>query len=365
MIAILATNGTAGFEVLDSTEHTFNDTMNAEALIARYGDQIRYVRGWGWTAYDGACWVKDAEADVTEFAKDTLRAMGRYALGLADSDNRRKLLSHVNRSLDSIKLAGMVKSASSDRRVRAKVEDFDRNPMLFNCLNGTIDLATSTLQPHNPADYITHQSGVEYDDSARSERWEEFVLWAANGREDLRDYLQRALGYSLTGRTNEKAFFFLYGPSGDNGKSTLIEAVLHVLGSYGMTVPIETIISTQGASGDVQRDNVALIGKRFVVATEPDAGQRFKVGRLKGLTGSDTLPAKALFKEQVQFTPAMKIWISANNQPRVPDNGDAIWRRIKMVPFDNKISGAKIDRTLGEKFRDDAPAILAWLVQGC
>jgi putative DNA primase/helicase len=360
-----AVDGSSGFEVLDSTEQTFNDTMNADALIARYGDRIRYVRGWGWLAYDGTRWEKDAEADVIEFAAETMRALGKWAFDLPNSDTRKRLLAHANRSLDMRDLSNMVKRAESDRRVRAKVEDFDRDPMKFNCLNGTLDLATGTLQPHNSADYITHQSGVEYDASARSARWEEFVLWAAKGREDLYDYLQRALGYSLTGKTSEKAFFFCYGPSGDNGKNTLLEAVKYVMGSYGITVPIETIISKQGASGDVSRDNVALIGKRFIVASEPEEGQRFKMGRLKVLTGSDSMPAKALYKEAIDFVPVLKIWLSANNQPTVPENGDAAWQRIKTIPFDAKIAKDRINRKLGEDFREDASAILTWLVTGC
>jgi len=154
MIATLATNGSAGFEVLDSTEHTYNDTMNADALIDRYGDRIRHVRGLGWLAYDGTRWEKDAEADVIEFAAETMRALGKWAFDLPNSDTRKRLLAHANRSLDMRDLSNMVKRAESDRRIRAKVEDFDRDPMKFNCLNGTLDLATGTLQPPSPTDYI-------------------------------------------------------------------------------------------------------------------------------------------------------------------------------------------------------------------
>lgn len=346
-------------------EPQYNDTYNANALIEHFGDQLRYVKGWGWLAWDGKRWERDAEHRVRELAKTTLQQMTWEASKIEDRQVRGTLLKHLNRSLDYPRLTAMVALAESDERIRARMEDFDRDPMLLNAANGAIDLRTGKLRPHDPADRLTQLTPIEYTPDAPSETWEQFILETAAGRDDLRNYLQAALGYTLTGLTSEKVFFLCFGAQGDNGKSTLLEAVLYVMGEYGLAVAPETILSKNGVSGDQTRDNVNLQGKRYVIAVEPDEGTQFRMGRIKQLTGSDTLPARKLYREAFHFQPALKLWLAANNRPNVPESGNAAWARVKMIPFDNHVPKEQQDKDLKYKLQEAAPAILAWMVQGC
>jgi putative DNA primase/helicase len=352
-----------GIDSLLAGEQRYNDTYNADALIEAHGNELRYNKSLGWLVYDGTRWQADAEYAVVELAKQTLQQMLWRAADIPDSKARGALLAHINRSLNYDGLRYMVNAAKSDPRIRAKVEDFDADPWLLNVRNGTIDLRTGELNSHSPWDYITQLAPVKYDPDARSEEWEDFVLWAAGDREDLRDYLQMALGYSLTGTTGEKVFFYAYG-NGNNGKTTLLEAVKYAMGDYADAVPIETVISKGGVSGDQTRDNVALVGKRFIIAIEPDAGQAFKMGRIKQITGGDSLPAKPLYKEQFSFTAQLKLWVGGNYKPSVPDSGNAAWSRIRLIPFDNSVSDDQKDQDKPRRLREAAPAILAWLVEG-
>lgn len=346
-------------------ESAYNDTGNANALIEAHGNEIRYVSEWGWLVYDGTRWVKDADHLVIERAKTTIQRMFWQAGRIDDNYQRDRLLKHAKASLDYPKLQATLRAASSDSRVRAKVDDFDRDPMLFNCANGTIDLRIGDLRPHSPLDFITQLSPVPFDPEARSDIWEGFILEVANYRADLAAYLKRAMGYSLTGRTSEKGFFFAFGPSGDNGKTTLLEAVLHVMGDYGAPVSPQVILSKNGISGNAEHDAVQLVGKRYIITDEPETGQQFRMGQIKRLTGGDTMTARYHYKESFTFAPQLKLWFAANQRPAVPESNDAAWNRIKFIPFDLRVTSDKKDPKLGEKLREDAPAILAWMVAGC
>jgi putative DNA primase/helicase len=344
-------------------EGIYNDTWNAAQLIDRNGHHIRYVKGWGWLVYDGKRWERDADDAVVELVKETITAEFALVGEMKDSGDRKRLTLHLSRSLDYRRLVDAANAARSDRRVRMRPEQFDQRPWLFNCQNGTLDLQSGQLFDHDPKDYITQVAACDYDPDAQSDEWERFMDWVTVGRADLREYIQRALGYALTGLTREKAFWFAYGPQGDNGKTTLLEAVLHAVGDYGCSVGVETLLG--GREGSVSNDLAALNGKRFAIASEPDEGKTFRVGRLKQLTGSDTIKARFLNREFFEYKPVLKLWIAANNRPAVPESGDATWERFKVVPFDNHVSKADRDGALGERLRKAAPAILAWLVQGC
>lgn len=353
-----------GVEKVTRDSH-YNDTSNAEALIDAHGHEIAYVPGWGWLAFDGARWVRDAEHLVTEHAKQTIKTMFWRAAPLDDTYERQRLLRHANASLSHPRLQAMLNVAKTDPRIRSKVEDFDADSMLFNCANGTIDLRDGMLHAHDAGDHITMLSPVEYDPSATSELLEDFIHFVSDGRDDLASYLQQAMGYSLTGETGEKGFFFAFGATGNNGKSTLLEAVLHVMGDYGAAVSPQVILSKNGISGDSERDATQLVGKRYVITSEPESGQQFRMGHIKRLTGGDTMTARHLYEKPFQFRPRLKLWFAANQRPAVPENNDAAWNRIKFVPFDARVVGVNVDPQLGAKLRQAAPAILAWMVQGC
>jgi putative DNA primase/helicase len=310
-----------------------NDSSNADALVARHGEFIRHVRGWRWLAYDGTRWVRDAEGQVIERAAETLRAMGAAAFDLADSGERATITKHVSRSLNMHNLRDMVDRASS--MITAEIDDFGRDPWLFNCPNGTLDLRTGELRPHRAADYITHVAGCNFNPDALDDDWDRFRLWAANDQQDMAEYIQRGIGYSLTGQIGERGLFFCYGAEGGNGKTTLLEAVLVVMGTYGTTVDPQTILSKDGNGGGIPNDLAALAGKRYVISSEPESGQTFRMGRIKRLTGGDTIQARFMHQEFFTFHPVLKLWLVANNKPTMTEKTNAAWDRVNMVPFDN------------------------------
>lgn len=352
-------------ELLLASQQRYNDTFNALKLVEMYGDVIRYNKNWGWIAWDGQRWEVDAEDLVIERATQTLEKLGVQALQLADKQERGALLAHVNRSLDYNKLTSMVKRARSHDCIKSKVTDFDTGRSLFNAQNGTIDLQTGDLHAHNPADMITRVSPTPYDPEARSTVWDEFLQWVTRNDKQLADYLQRVAGYTLTGLSSEKCMFVCYGPGGNNGKTTLLEALRYTMGQdYAIAVAPETVTLKGGISGDQTRDNVALVGKRLVTTVEPDAASRLNAGRIKQIRGGDTLPIKPLYHEAYDYKPELKLWMATNARLGVSETGNAMFESIREIPFDAHISREEVDKDLPRKLEEAAPAILAWAVKG-
>jgi putative DNA primase/helicase len=345
-------------------ELLFNDTTNANQLIAANGDKIRYVKGWGWMVYDGKRWKRD-EGAVIALARETMQRLGADALKIENRQERYAKMNHYSRSLNRRNLQDMVTVAQSDKRIRAEADDFDTNPYLFNAQNGTIDLRTGELLDHDPEHLITQIAACDYDPDAWDETYADFVMWVANGRQDLHGYLQEALDYSLTGLTGEKCMFMCYGPEGDNGKSVLLEGFNDMMGDYGAPTDIGIVLSRGDKTSGPTPDLAALAGKRFVVASETEGGQAWRISQLKRITGGDTITASFKYENPFEFTPQFKIWLGTNSKPEVREGGKAVWERLKLIPFDNRIARDKRDVKLREKLKEAAPAILAWAVEGC
>jgi putative DNA primase/helicase len=352
-------------EIAQVGDERYTDTGNAEALIAAYGHMIAYVRGWGWLAYDGRRWVKDAKHTVLQHAKATIQQMYWEAANAPDRRERDRLADHASRSLALSRLKAMVELAESDSRIRKDVEDFDKDAMLLNCQNGTLDLRTGELREHNPADLITHISGAEYLPDATAPEWEAFVLDIMGGDAEMVQYLQRAFGYTLTGLVSEKAFFFCYGPTGNNGKSTMLETFLPVMGTYGAATDWRTFLSTGGGGRSIATDLARLVGVRYAISSEPAKGATLRTDRLKQFTGGDTMTACNLYEPEFEFRPQLKYWLSANDEPDVPESSNAFWNRVRKLPFNQDFSD-RMDKGLKDRMTGQERAgILAWAVRGC
>lgn len=342
--------------------YTLDDIGNAARFIAQHGNKLRYVPAWGWLVWDGTRWQRDAAGQVMELAKETARSMRLEAATLPskhDSDLLHKWAWH---SSSRAALADMIELAKSDRAVVRQDGDFDRNAALFNCANGTLDLCTGTLWPHDPADNITRLSPVAYGPEARSETWERFLADITQEDTELADYLQCAAGYSLSGETSEKVFFFCYGATGNNGKTTLLEALLYIFGDYGATIGPETLMVKR--PGSIPNDVARLAGARYVNAGEPDEGQKLAMSDLKRWTGGDMVTARFMRGEFFDFRPQFKLWFAANSRPDVSETGDAAFSRIRLVPFEAQFDAARQDKEMPRKLQEAAPAILAWAVKG-
>jgi len=264
------------------------------------------------------------------------------------------------------RLQAMLDIAEFQQPIACLPGDFDRDPWLLNCLSGTINLKTGRLQPHNPEDMITKLCPVDYEPDAKFKMWDDFLDTATAGDESIKQFLQTAIGYSLTGDVSEEKLFFIHGDSA-TGKSTFLEAIKATLGDHAMTADFETFLQRKQV-GQIRNDIARLCGARFVISIEIDEGKKLAEGLVKTLTGGDTVSARFLYKEAFEFVPQFKLFLAANHAPRIKDNDAAIWRRIIRIPFENIIPedqrNPKIKATLRNP-KIAGPAILAWAVQGC
>lgn len=337
------------------------DLGNAERFAEHVGKRFRYCHIWGcWLHYDGRRWARDTDGAVVRAARDTLRAMAAEAQSIPDEDHRAEVVKHALDSESSARVSAMHTLAQSLLAVAPA--QLDADPELFNVENGTVDLRTGELRPHDPDDFITKLAPVEFDPDAACPRWQAFVLQVLGGSERLVEFVQRAIGYSLTGLTSEQVLLLLYG-TGANGKSTLLETLRLMLGDYATIADFTTFLrrDTDGARNDLAR----LVGTRFVSAVEAEAGRRLDEALVKQLTGGDTITARFLFKEFFDFRPNFKIWLAANHKPTIGNTDHGIWRRIRLIPFTVTIPDHQQDKRLPEALAAELPGILAWAVRGC
>lgn len=353
------------------------DLGNAERLVAQHGAGLRFCPGaGGWLVWDGRRWVVDTGGAVESLATLTVRAIYLEAAAESADAVRRELGKHADASERAERLRAMIQLAEADLpdagtrypSVRASLDEFDADPMLFNCANGTLDLRTGELREHRQEDMITMMSPVSYDPDAVAPQWAEFLAWAQPDPE-VRAYLQRFSGSTLTGQTRDQIMHLLDG-IGANGKGVFTRRLYAVLGSYAHTAPVELFVASK-SSGEARAtpERAQLRGKRLVLASESEEGSQLAEALMKSLTGEDIISARELYKAPVSFRPAAKFVLSTNHKPVVRGNGHAIWRRMCRVPFTSVITD---ERRAADKGRLEAdllpaehPGILAWMVRGC
>ncbi|ROR03388.1 phage/plasmid primase, P4 family, partial [Desulfosoma caldarium] len=341
------------------------DLGNAKRFVAHHGANVRFCHLWGkWLLWDGTRWKCDETGYVRQLAKDVALSIHREAdvaeQNKVDENIVRAIRKHAQKTEGSGRIQAMLFLAQSE--VPAHPDTMDKDPWLFNCLNGTIDLRTGELRPHDKRDMITKLAPVHYDPEAQCPRWLAFLEEIMDGDQDLIAYLQRFVGYALTGITKEQCFHIFWG-SGANGKTTFLEAVQKIFGDYGQTTQADTFMVQR--PGAVTNDVAKLRGARFVAAAESAEGRRLDEALIKRLTGGDTISARFLYAEPFEFKPQCKIVIATNHKPDIRGQTSAIWRRMRLVPFTVQIPPEEQDRELGQKLEAELPGILAWAVRGC
>ena len=340
-----------------------SDLGNARRLVQRHGHDLRYCHLWRkWLVWDGRRWRSDDSGEIYRRAKETVGAIYREAAAAGDDAERKDIAKHALRSEAESRIKAMVALTESEPGISVRPDDLDRDPWLMTVGNGTLNLQTGKLQAHDRTDLMTKLAPVAYDELASCPAWLAFLDRVLESKSDLIDFVQRAIGYSLTGRTVERVAFILHGV-GRNGKSTLLETVSDVVGDYGIRTPTETLLAKREAG--IGNDVAQLKGMRYVFASEADEGRRLDEAKVKDLTGGDTVSARFLYSEAFTFRPEFKLWLGTNHKPVVRGTDHAIWDRLKLIPFEVRIPEHEQDKNLRDKLLTEAPGILAWAVQGC
>jgi len=350
-------------DVVPSSGFALTDMGNAERLVTHHGADLRHCHPLGrWYVWDGTRFADDERGGIELRAKRTARSIYAEAVDEEDVAVRKAIIKHGVKSEQAERINAMTRLARSEPTIPIGVEEFDADPWLLNVRNGTVDLRTGALAAHARAHLITKCAPITFDATATCPKFLAFLDWAMAGDATLVRFLQRAIGYSLTGNTSERMLLILYG-EGKNGKSTLLEVIRALMGDYAMRTPTETLLAKR--EGGIPNDVARLRGVRFVSASEAEEGQRLAEAKIKDLTGGDMVSARFMRGEFFDFMPAFKIWLSTNHKPGVKGTDRAIWDRIKLVPFLVRIDPADQDRDLRDKLIAEAPGILNWAIRGC
>lgn len=348
-----------------------NDDGNTERLMAIHGRDIRYCPPMKkWLIWDGRRWCIDEVNRIQELVVAVMRQFLAQAAERSSGDEWK----FAHKSLSYTAVCRAVALASS--RATVMPRELDTDPWALNCLNGTVDLRTSAIEPHDREDLITKLVHHDYDKNAKCGLWLKF-LWSAMGDSEyatpaeaeragrLVEYIQRALGYSITGSTIEKAVFIPLGEFGNNGKSTMLDTVRKIIREYSALLQVDTLMVRQ-ESNNTQADLADLRGARFVQTSETEESQSLSQGKLKLLTaGMGTIKAVRKFENPIEFEQTFHIWLDTNKMPFIKDPDDtATLARLHPIPFLVQIPDGKIDQQMPEKLQAEGSGILAWMVEG-
>jgi len=353
--------------VNENPTYPHNDIGIANLFYALHNGFIRYVmEAKTWYVFDGRRWAKDEGGfKVMELCKDFAQNLTKYAEIVDDgSEESKAFMKYAAGFTGRKRREGVLSDARSIQPM--SLSEFDRNKSLFNCQNGTYNLSEMALNPHNPTDYITKLARVKYVDGAVCERWEQFISEIMSGDADAAKFLQKALGYCLSGETWLECFFILYGKSTRNGKSTMTETISNILVDYARTIQPQTLSRRPNDGAAASPDIARLKGARLVNMPEPEKGLELNIALIKQLTGGDTYTGRFLHENPIEFRPEFKIFINTNHLPGTADDTVFSSERVKLIPFDRHFPPNEQDTGLKRLFQksENRSAILNWLIEG-
>lgn len=342
--------------------HHLTDLGNEERFIAREAADIRFVPAWRkWLVWAEGRWAVDELSEVYRKGVETVKSIWKEIANGESADERADIAVHAKHSEAEPRIRAMLTIAEHNAAVVVRPADLDRDPWLLGTQNGVFNLKTGEFRPAERRDLITKSCGTRFDPGARSPRWEAF-LERIQPSEEVRGYLQRAVGYWMTGNTGEQAMFLHYG-AGANGKTVYLKVIGSLFGEYGAVADFGTFLERRN---DGPRTDLArLEGVRFVSASEASQGRRLDESVVKQYSGGDTVVARALYQAERQFTPIFKLCLSANHKPQIRGTDYAIWRRVHLIPFAVTIPEEERRKDLADTLRDELPGILNWALEGC
>lgn len=340
------------------------DEANAALFLSLHGADVRYCPPWEkWLLWTGSHWRIDDLMDVTRLAGDLPRELYQKAGKETDSD-RRRTIAKLARVLESRRRQNDLLAAARCRVVVSHTR-LDKDRFLLNAKNGTIDLSTGERREHRRSDLLTHDTEIPYKPDANASIWERFLSEIFAGDTDLIRFVQRAVGYSLTGDVREQVLLICHG-NGSNGKSVFLNIVRKLLGKLALQAAPDLLMADRHRRHPTEQAD--LFGKRLVSVQETAEGRRFNEVLVKQLTGGDAVRARRMCEDFWEFEPTWKLWLSTNHRPEVRGTDHAIWRRIRLIPFNVQFSDSgphRKDPGMEAKLTAELPGILAWAVRGC
>jgi putative DNA primase/helicase len=355
---------TSAYDPLSKTEApVLSEIGNAERFANTYRGVVLFCHSLQtWFVWDETRFAPDEDAQVERYAKKVVRQLCHDALAIDDKDRREATLKFALRSESDHGIRALLNRAAAEDGIPVRVNDLDADGWLLNVQNGTINLCTGQLGPHNPENCISKLAPVRFDPTARCPRWLQFLNEIFAPHPDLLDFVQRSVGYSLTGDIREECLLLLHG-TGRNGKGTFLGTLQALLGDYASTADFSTFISARDDRGP--RDDVAnMRGRRMVVSQEVREGAPLAEALIKWLTGGDMVRARNLYERSVEWRPTHHLWLAVNRKPVIRGTDTGIWSRIRLIPFDVSFDGRE-DKTLKARLLEELPGILAWAVEGC
>lgn len=350
--------------------YSHDDKGLGELFADIYKDKCRYnTTTKSWFIYDGTRWIKDeANMKVSRYAKQLSKYLYLYANKIEYSKDKPSYIRFVGKLGSLSKRKTMIEDARDKYAISN--EKLDTNDYLFNCKNGTYNLKNFTLQPHNPNDFISKISNVFYNENTKSTKFHKFIEEIMEGNTAKIEYLQKILGYSLTGDTRYEEFYIFHGPTTRNGKTTLIEAFSNSLGNtngYAVSINSESLANKHcfngsSASGDIAK----LQGYRFVNANEAPQNMFFNVNLLKKLTGQDMITARYLYQEEFDFKPSLKLFFNTNHLPMISDDTLFTSNRVHVITFNKHFSENEQNKNLKIELMeiDTVSEIFNWSIEG-
>lgn len=344
-------------------EH-LTDLGNGRRLVTRHGKDIRYLPPWrDWLIWSNRGWRRDDTLDVHRRAKDAVLAIYAETAqpGLSD-DQRKAIFNWAKQSESEFRVKAMLSMAQSEPGMAITIDQLDQDPWLFSTQLGVIE-RDGTLRPHRREDLITKLSPVVYDPDAECPTWVAFLDYAMGGDQEMVGFLQRAVGYSMTGITSEKCLFVIHGPT-DTGKTVFVETIRSLMGDYGHAMKDDALLMSKRGYGGNNDDIADLRGVRFASLSETPDGARLNAALVKQLTGGGVMRAMRKYEHAFEFVPTTTFWIDTNHRPHVNADDDAMWNRVRLIPFGVAVSPDRMDRHLPQRLRDELPGILNWALVG-
>lgn len=339
----------------------YTDLYNARRLAEMFKNELRWSRDYGgWFIFNGQYWERDNNNAIRKYPVKVYDKLKQELEDWSGDNPSQELFArHVKSTGSEGKMNAMANT--SQAFLGAQAAEFDAATELFNCSNGTYNLSTHEFQSFDASDMLSKMSGVKYDYDARCPMWCKFLDDIFLGNDDIIEFMQRSIGYSLTTSTKEHCMFIFYG-TGANGKSRFIDTIVSMLGDYALNCPSTTFIRKPGSS--IPNDIARLKGARMVTAIESNQNVSLDEMVIKQVTSEDKITARFLNKEFFDFFPTFKVYFATNHKPNIHGTDNGIWRRIRMVPFEFRVTPQTEDKFLGEKLKKEMSGIFNWALEG-